>query len=856
MNWIPTKTGSYYFKRFEFFENINPIFKDLPLKSMLFANAKFGGPFALTLNPNVLLVEIKKDDPKHILIFNNKGILMHKIQRKESLQIAVFDFLENETLFVLFRDGTYWLIDPHTGRVKVLNLGSRFITDYIYEGKVAANGCVFYTGTKSGFHFHFISDILHASASDFKHVSFKNKPADFLPIPPKTSLSEKWECLVTHEQAGLYRLVQDQQKEDIIYNSQFKNPNNVLLSSLPEIKSIVKMALSPSENNDTKFFAFLCKNNVLYIQSADFSNKIDMRYNVEAEKEWTGLSWCSEDAVVLSRGRNLKMFVQQHEANYKIPEKSKGVLLSQEIDGLKIVSSKSIGILRLIPQFYYDVLHPVSLAPGSALYKTYEEYERREPTCEDNLVNNKEALREAVESCINSACFETDVEEQLKLLRAAAFGKDFLHTANSKFDHDSFAEACKYLRVANALKNETFARAITYRQLRFMSEEHLVDILVKYQKFYLADEVCKYLSLSQRLIPRIYIKWACAKIESNEPEEVLSTVIYKKLKQTKNISYTEIAARAHEISKTNLALNLLRCETSLAKKVPVLIWMDKFELALSEAIRSRDPNLIYLVILRLMKTNLDDTSIFNMLSKNPVSKPFLISCLKNFYPEKLDAYQITHLSAEQRGLYAISKAYETQKMRKRVDLLKYAVEFFSGKDAKDKWYEKVTKEQYEFLSSHKEEDISSEKPINTVLEELFKAGDLEGAEKLRKKYDIPLRRYNLTRLRMVAEKREWDEFERLVAEQSKSKWAIPYFAIVDLMTEHRQNERVIKYVHRLPDVDDQIKIFNLIGAPKAAAEAAKQNKRYNVLESMTENANLDPMLREDIIAFLNSVRRR
>lgn len=859
MNWIPTRNGGFYFKRFEFFQNNNSLFKDLPLKSMLFASAKNGGPFALTLNPNHVLVEMKKDDPKHIMIFNNKGVMMHKIERKDNPQIVVLDFLENETLFALFKDGTYWLIDPHTGRVRVFNLGQRFLAEYISDGKVAANGCVFYTATKMGFHFHFIADVMNASAVEFRHNDLKTKPAAFLPIPPKVSYSEKWECLVTHEVAGLYRLVQDQTREEIIYNSQYTNPSNALFSSLPEIKSIVKIALSPSEEGDSKFFAFLTKNNVLHIQPADFSSsKKEISYRVETEKEWTGLYWCSEDAVVLNRGRNLKIFIQQYEANYKVPEKSKGLLLSQEIDGLKIVSSQSTGILRMIPKFYYDVLHPVSLASGSVLYKAYDEFERREPSSEETLINNKEALKEAVENCISSACFETNVDDQLKLLRAASFGKSFLSTANSKFDHESFAEACKYLRVVNALKNESFARAITYRQLKSMSDEHLIDILIKYQKFYLADEICKYLSFPQRLIPRIYIQWACAKIESNEPEDVLSTIIHKKLKQTKNISYTEIASRAHEISKTTLALNLLKCETSLSKKVPVLIWMDKFELALSEAIRSRDPNLIYLVILRLMKTNLDDASIFNMLSKNPVSRPFLINCLKNFFPDKLEGFHVNHLNAEQRGLFTVGKAYEREKLVHRVELLKYAVDFFSSKESKDKFYEKVTKEQYDLLTKlmkSKGDDMAG-KPINTLLEYFFKSGDVKEAEHMRKSYDIPQRRFNLTRLKTIAEKGKWDEFEAAIAEQAKSKHAVPYFAIVEILTEAGQNERAIKYIQKLPDVDDQIKILKLIDALKPAAEVAMANKRYEVLEDLMHNPGVDPMLRDNITAFLSGQKKR
>jgi hypothetical protein len=76
-------------------------------------------------------------------------------------------------------------------------------------------------------------------------------------------------------------------------------------------------------------------------------------------------------------------------------------------------------------------------------------------------------------------------------------------------------------------------------------------------------------------------------------------MIKKQLSEEKGISFTEIAKRAFEIHKPELALKLLECEKSFYKRVPFLLWMAKetesdmekhishFKRALSDSILSR-----------------------------------------------------------------------------------------------------------------------------------------------------------------------------------------------------------------------------------------------------------------------------
>jgi hypothetical protein len=59
-----------------------------------------------------------------------------------------------------------------------------------------------------------------------------------------------------------------------------------------------------------------------------------------------------------------------------------------------------------------------------------------------------DSLATAVDECIAAACQEFDITLQRSLLRAAAYGRTFLRS----FPPDQLADACKTLRVLNAVR--------------------------------------------------------------------------------------------------------------------------------------------------------------------------------------------------------------------------------------------------------------------------------------------------------------------------------------------------------------------------------------------------------------------
>lgn len=124
-----------------------------------------------------------------------------------------------------------------------------------------------------------------------------------------------------------------------------------------------------------------------------------------------------------------------------------------------------------MPDSYIDIFKINSTAKSKDLYEAYEEYESRQANYENNVLSDKKELQKAVESCLEAACFEPNITEQLRLLKAAHFGKTFLTPMNSTFDHGSFSNACKYLRVIYSLRSEeSLSRSITYDQFISLHE--------------------------------------------------------------------------------------------------------------------------------------------------------------------------------------------------------------------------------------------------------------------------------------------------------------------------------------------------------------------------------------------------
>lgn len=868
MNWI--SFGDINFKLFEFHKIKNKGFSNLELKHMIYAHAKFGGPLAITSDPDAFIMgsEANTDAIKNICIFKNDGSLLHKISKEGMQKIVGMDFLDEEYLFVMMHEGSFILVDPHKGVKKSYNLGPRFMAEPIIEAKVVDNSIVFYTNFNGLYNFYYVENIFAPTCKPFIHADIKVKPAFFVPISHKSSLSERLECLVTNPSAGIHRLIEDQD-EMILFNSSYAS--TAFLANLPNIKEIRLIAVSPSQDIEKQMMAFFTAENSLYLVSSDFTKVLMRKDNVSKDlkdpkgsnwKRALKLLWCGEDAVVLFVGRTINIVTRDNTFEKEI-KNTKALLPMQEVDGIKIISSGKCEVLRALPPSYVNIFKINSSAKAKDLYEAYEDYEQRQASYENNILTEKKGLQEAVEECIDAACFELSTTEQLRLLRAAHFGKTFLNPNNSTFDHNKFSQACKILRVISSFRNENLCRAITYQQFLCLSEAEVIRILIRYQLYYLADEVCKFLNYPAKLTSQVYVNWAIAKIESafdtgenpEKQQEALAVAIYEKLKNEATISFAVIARKAVELGKKHLARKLLENEKSFSKKLQVLLEMKDYINSLREAIYSRDPNLIEMVIFKMQNdTSLPRQSVWSLLSKTPLSKKLLLEYLRNFNPQTLDEFMIDNSSGDERALIAIKNAYFIKELPQRMTLLKdFALKFF-----KDKFCEDVTREQYEFLSEliKSKGQQAEELSINKHLYNLFQNQKFDEAEKVRKKFKISERNFYTIQARAFIDGKKWDELERLLADKNKKYATIPWFSIVDMLSDAGEGDKAEKYVVKLSDVEEQLTILKMMNKFRTAADVAFNNKRRDFLEELLLLPSVDNETKDAIDNMLGSMKRR
>jgi hypothetical protein len=73
-----------------------------------------------------------------------------------------------------------------------------------------------------------------------------------------------------------------------------------------------------------------------------------------------------------------------------------------------------------------------------------------------------------------------------------------------------------------------------------------------------------------------------------------------------DITLTDIAHEAAKADKKYLAKKLLERESSVAKKIPVLVWMKEYETSLEAAFQGKNTNMINLVLSKVFKFGSDD----------------------------------------------------------------------------------------------------------------------------------------------------------------------------------------------------------------------------------------------------------
>ncbi|NXF27374.1 VPS16 protein, partial [Rhodinocichla rosea] len=291
-----------------------------------------------------------------------------------------------------------------------------------------------------------------------------------------------------------------------------------------------------------------------------------------------------------------------------------------------------------------EIFRIASMAPGALLLEAQKEYEKESQKADEYLreIREQQLLPEAVGQCIEAAGYEHEPDTQKSLLRAASFGKCFL----DKFPPEGFVRMCQDLRVLNAIRDYQIGIPLTFTQYKQLTIEVLLDRLVLRRLYPLAIRICEFLRLPEMQgVSRILAHWACYKVQQKDKsDEEVAQAISQKLGDAAGISYSDIATRAYDCGRAELAIKvgrwpgagdtgwhrhpppvtplspgqLLEYEPRSGEQVPLLLKMKRSKLALGKAIESGDTDLVYTVVLHL-KNELNRGSFFMTLQNQPVA---------------------------------------------------------------------------------------------------------------------------------------------------------------------------------------------------------------------------------------------
>ncbi|KAK8776254.1 hypothetical protein V5799_030401 [Amblyomma americanum] len=238
---------------------------------------------------------------------------------------------------------------------------------------------------------------------------------------------------------------------------------------------------------------------------------------------------------------------------------------------------------------------------------------------------------------------------------------------------NSFVETCRLLRVLNAVRDHMVGLPLTYLQLQCLLVYVLLDRLVLWQHNYLALKIAKFLRLQEpegagRILPHwAYYKVAQLHIRTDEVAKAIS----ENLASLPGILYSEIARKAVDCGRQDLAIKLLDCEPRASEQVPILVELGQEERALVKAIESGDTDLVYMVMLKLKE--MKPMHLDMIIRAYPVAWSLYLKVCKEWDLQKLESLHDQEDNFAGIAECKIIESYKTSRPEQRTACLQAAV---------------------------------------------------------------------------------------------------------------------------------------------------------------------------------------
>nr|XP_014352910.1 PREDICTED: vacuolar protein sorting-associated protein 16 homolog [Latimeria chalumnae] len=363
-----------------------------------------------------------------------------------------------------------------------------------------------------------------------------------------------------------------------------------------------------------------------------------------------------------------------------------------------------------------------------------------------------------------------------------------------------------------------------------LTTEVLIDRLVLRRLYPLAIKICEYLKISEfRGASRVLAHWACYKVQQkDENDDEVARAINQKLGDTPGISYSDIAARAYECGRMELAIKLLEYEPRSGEQVPLLLKMKRSQLALNKAIESGDTDLVYTIVTHL-KNEMNRGDFFMTLQNQPVALSLYRQFCKHQEQDTLKDLYNQDDDHQELGNFYVRSSYSFEKtIEGRVATLHSAVDEYNK--AKSEFAAKATEDQIKLLRFQRRLQEELDKPyldlsLHDTIHNLILDNKHKQAEQLYKDFKVPDKRFWRLKISALAEKEEWEELEKF----SKSKKSpIGYMPFVEICLKYHSRYEAKKYVPKVSP-EQKVKAYIMVGDLDQAAEAAIEHKNDSEL---------------------------
>ncbi|XP_066522510.1 vacuolar protein sorting-associated protein 16 homolog [Hoplias malabaricus] len=823
-NWNPL--GGTFYRKVELYE-MGWSLKD-GLRECLVAAAPYGGPIALLKEPQRRSPSARPQ----LEIYSSSGVTMASFPWKSGV-VKQLGWTVCDDLLCIQEDGTVLIYDLFGSFKRHFSMGNEVGQSQVVEAKVFhspyGTGVAIVTGASR-----------FTLATNIDDLKLRRLPE----VPGLHGAPICWAVLSQDRQSKV--LVANGADLFILDYAACTAVSPPGLS--PQATSIVHMCVSFSY----KYLALFTDSGHVWMGSANLKEKLS-EVETKVRDPPKQMTWCrrpksQQPSVVIMWDQYLLVAGEcKDTVSYPLDDVS---VLVPELDGVRIISGTHHELLQEVPAACEEIFKIASMAPGALLLEAHKEYEKESQKADEYLREIKEQnlLGEAVKQCVEAAGHELEPETQKTLLRAASFGKCFL----SNFAPEPFVCMCRDLRVLNAVRDYTVGIPLTHTQFKQMTVQVLIDRLV-YRKLYpLAIEICRYLKTPEyQGVSRVLKHWACCKVQQKEEaDEVIARTISLKLGEAAGISYSEIATKAYECGRTELAIKLLEFEPRSGEQVPLLLKMKRSQLALSKAIESGDTDLVYTVVTYL-KNEMNRGDFFMTLRNKPVALSLYRQFCKHQEQDTLKDLFNQDDDHQELGNFYVKASYKERRLEAQIAHLQSAVDEYNK--AKNDFASKATEEQMRLLRFQKK--LEEEKgealvgfSLHDTIRTLLAVGLHKQAEQLYKDFRVPDKRYWWLKLTALAEKEDWEELEKF-AKSKKSP--IGYLPFVEVCVKHHNRYEAKKYVSKVTP-EQKVKAHLAVGDMEGAADAAIE--RRNEGEISTVLSRCSPTTDRALVERLNRAK--